>query len=145
MAKKLDYEFIVIGAGPYGLAVASHLRSAGISVRIFGKPMDFWRTQMPKGMLLRSPWGGSNISDAKKAWTLDSFETARGSTLNRRLPVEDFVAYGAWFQQQALPEIDQRNARAFDRMPQERAARCETERKQIKHHALGCARISANC
>lgn len=116
MAKKLDYEFIVIGAGPYGLAVASHLRSAGISVRIFGKPMDFWRTQMPKGMLLRSPWGGSNISDAKKAWTLDSFETARGSTLNRRLPVEDFVAYGAWFQQRALPEIDQRNVSLVERV-----------------------------
>ena len=115
MAHKLDYEYIVIGAGPYGLAAASHLRSAGIAVRVFGKPMDFWRTQMPKGMLLRSPWGGSNISDAKKAWTLDSFETARGSTMNRRLPVEDFVAYGEWFQQQALPGIDQRNVSLVER------------------------------
>ena len=51
-----DCEVAVIGAGPYGLAVAAHLRSAAIGTRVFGRPMSFWREHMPKGMRLRSPW-----------------------------------------------------------------------------------------
>ena len=50
-------QFAVVGAGPYGLAVGSHLRAGGFDVRIFGKPMDFWASQMPKGMLLLSANG----------------------------------------------------------------------------------------
>jgi NADPH-dependent 2,4-dienoyl-CoA reductase/sulfur reductase-like enzyme len=29
----------IIGAGPYGLSIAAHLRAQGISFRIFGSPM----------------------------------------------------------------------------------------------------------
>ncbi len=43
----------IIGAGPYGLAAARRLR--GLDVRVFGRPMSFWRDHMPKGMKLRSP------------------------------------------------------------------------------------------
>src|SRR5258706_948861 len=100
----------VIGAGPYGLAVASHLRAASAEVRIFGKPMDFWDSQMPKGMLLRSEWSGSNIGDPNQTLTLDRYESSLGSKLDRpRLPREDFVRYGQWFQQKALPDLDKRN------------------------------------
>ena len=46
----------VVGAGPFGLSVAAHLRAAdGLSVRVFGPTMSFWQQQMPTGMLLRSP------------------------------------------------------------------------------------------
>jgi hypothetical protein len=103
-------QFTVIGAGPYGLAVASHLRAGGVEVRIFGKPMDFWDSQMPKRMLLRSPWSGSNIGDPNQALTLDRYESSLGLKLDRRhLPREDFVRYGQWFQQKALPDLDTRN------------------------------------
>src|SRR5580658_6723118 len=64
---------VVIGAGPYGLAAAAHLNAAGIETRAFGKPMSFWRENMPKGMRLRSPWGGSHIADPKGQLTLDNF------------------------------------------------------------------------
>ena len=47
-------QFLVIGAGPYGLAAAAYAKSRGVEVQIIGKPMDFWATQMPEGMLLRS-------------------------------------------------------------------------------------------
>jgi cation diffusion facilitator CzcD-associated flavoprotein CzcO len=40
----------VIGAGPYGLAAAAHLRAANVSTHVFGEPMGFWRRNMPKGM-----------------------------------------------------------------------------------------------
>lgn len=102
-------QWAVIGAGPYGLAVASHLRAAGKEVRIFGRSMDFWDSQMPKGMLLRSPWSGSHIGDPVQALTLDRYEAFLGSTLERRLPREDFVRYGQWFQRQTLPDLDTRN------------------------------------
>lgn len=101
--------FTIIGAGPYGMAAASHLASAGIELRIFGKPMDFWNSQMPKGMLLRSPWSGSSIGDPNGSFTLDRYEAALGKSLPRQLPLADFVRYGQWFQRQALPALDQRN------------------------------------
>jgi FAD-dependent urate hydroxylase len=30
----------VIGAGPYGLSVAAHLRAAGVPHEIFGEPLE---------------------------------------------------------------------------------------------------------
>ncbi|MER7578256.1 NAD(P)/FAD-dependent oxidoreductase, partial [Streptomyces sp. NPDC126514] len=39
----------VIGAGPYGLSSAAHLRALGIPVRVFGDRMVFWRSHMHLG------------------------------------------------------------------------------------------------
>jgi cation diffusion facilitator CzcD-associated flavoprotein CzcO len=105
----------IIGAGPYGLAAAMHLRAAGAAVHLLGEPMSFWERHMPKGMRLRSPWGASSLADPGHALTLDRFERARGSRLRRPVPLEDFVAYGRWFQQSAALEIDVRRALAVDR------------------------------
>ena len=33
----------VIGAGPYGLSLAAHLRARGADIRVFGFPMQSWR------------------------------------------------------------------------------------------------------
>ncbi len=32
---------VIIGAGPYGLAAAAHLRAAGVGVHVFGEAMAF--------------------------------------------------------------------------------------------------------
>ena len=45
-------DIAIIGAGPYGLALAMHLLRVQMEVRVFGTPMSFWRS-MPMGMLLR--------------------------------------------------------------------------------------------
>ena len=50
-----NYDVAVIGAGPYGLSVAAHLREQSLKVIVFGRPMSFWDRNMPVGMLLRSP------------------------------------------------------------------------------------------
>ena len=42
-------DVVIIGAGPYGLSLASYLSQSGIERRIFGFPMRAWR-QMPPGM-----------------------------------------------------------------------------------------------
>lgn len=107
--------FAVVGAGPYGLAVASHLRAAGADVRIFGKVMDFWHNQMPIGMKLRSPLTGSSISDPQRNLSLDRFAAVQGRTLAKSLPLEEFVDYGRWFQREALPDLDPRNVVDIER------------------------------
>ena len=107
-------EAVVVGAGPYGLSVASHLRRAGIAARVFGEPMSFWRNNMPRGMLLRSPWRATHLSDPDGALSLDAYASAHGVDPNERLPIETFVAYGEWFQQNAVADIDRRAVRRID-------------------------------
>ncbi len=99
----------VIGAGPYGLAVGAHLRGAGLAVRVFGKPMDFWHSQMPVGMLLRSPIGGTSISDPDGAYRLERFLAMQQDPRPKLLPMEDLVRYGQWFQRALLPDVDSRD------------------------------------
>jgi FAD-dependent urate hydroxylase len=103
-----DCEVAVIGAGPYGLAVAAHLRSAAVSTRVFGRPLSFWREHMPKGMRLRSPWIATHIADPDKRFSLDVFGAETALERQDQLPLERFVQYGEWFQRQAVPDLDPR-------------------------------------
>jgi lysine/ornithine N-monooxygenase len=99
---------VVIGAGPYGLAAAAHLRAAGVDARVFGRAMDFWDEHMPKGMFLRSGRDASHIADPHSALTLDDFEQAHGRVVPRPTPLGDFIEYGRWFQRRAVPDLDAR-------------------------------------
>ena len=47
-------DLLVIGAGPYAYSAAAYARDRGIATRIVGRPMAFWRDQMPADMYLRS-------------------------------------------------------------------------------------------
>ncbi len=98
----------IIGAGPYGLAAAAHLRAVGLDVYVFGSAMAFWRDQMPDGMHLRSSWEASHIADPRRALTLDAYEAAHDLRLSRPIPLDAFVAYGRWFQRQTVPDLDER-------------------------------------
>jgi cation diffusion facilitator CzcD-associated flavoprotein CzcO len=99
----------IVGAGPYGLAAAAHLRTVkGLDVRVFGEPMAFWRRQMPAGMLLRSPWVASHIADPERALTLDAYRSVSGNRLSVPVPLAGFVEYGQWFQGQVAPDLDRR-------------------------------------
>jgi cation diffusion facilitator CzcD-associated flavoprotein CzcO len=108
----------IIGSGPHGLAVAAHLRKAGIETRSFGQPFEFWRENMPAGMLLRSRKRSSSISDPDRSLTVERFERDTGRTLRgalESLPLEEFVEYGMWFQRRAVPEIDPRRIASLTR------------------------------
>jgi FAD-dependent urate hydroxylase len=98
-------EVAVIGAGPYGLAVAAHLRDAGLATRAFGQTMAFWRRNMPKGMKLRH---ATSISDPHSAFSLEAFGQTNPAAALRPLPIETFIAYGEWFQRMAAPDLDRR-------------------------------------
>ena len=49
-----NVNLLIIGAGPFGLAMAAYAGQLGIGYVIVGKPMEFWKANMPKGMVLRS-------------------------------------------------------------------------------------------
>jgi cation diffusion facilitator CzcD-associated flavoprotein CzcO len=101
-----DYDVVIVGAGPYGLSAGAYLKAKGIGVRVFGEPMDFWANKMPKGMLLRSPREASSIADPRSTFTLEAYEAASSTKPAAPVPLETFVAYGRWFQQQLSAEID---------------------------------------
>lgn len=96
----------VIGAGPYGLAVSAYLKAAGVPTLTFGKPMEFWR-KMPAGLCLKSVWSASHLSDPAGKYTLDNYLATTGQPKPEPIPLDFFLAYGQWFQQQAVPEVDQ--------------------------------------
>jgi FAD-dependent urate hydroxylase len=104
----LNSNITIIGAGPYGLSAAAHLRAAGVEARVFGDPMSFWQKQMPKGMCLRSSWSASHISDPRQELTLDAYCRQLGDRFSKPIPLERFVAYGQWFQRQVAPDLDRR-------------------------------------
>jgi hypothetical protein len=110
----------IIGAGPYGLSTAAHLRDIpNLDVRVFGRPMSFWQEQMPKGMLLRSGWRASYIADPQHSLTLEAYQSETGDRVTAPVPLDRFVAYGNWFQRQAAPELDNRLVAKVSSTPKE--------------------------
>lgn len=109
----------IVGAGPYGLSLAAHLRAAGISFRIFGKPLDTWRHHMPGGMHLKSEGFASNLAAPDSQSSLMAYCAARGfDYADRRVPValETFNAYADWFRLRHVPMLEQQNVTALDRV-----------------------------
>ncbi len=99
----------VLGAGPYGLSAAAHLRTVpGLDVQEFGKPMSFWQFNMPEGMFLRSGWEATHIADPNRALTLEAFQAVTGKRFSKPVPLNCFVQYGQWYQRQALADLDPR-------------------------------------
>ena len=110
-----ECQVAVIGAGPYGLAAAAHLRAAKIETRVFGEAMEFWSKQMPEGMIVRSIWEACHISDPHRALSMDGFVAAAGRKIPQPVPLTDFIDYGRWFQRQTVPDLDPRRVVRVER------------------------------
>jgi cation diffusion facilitator CzcD-associated flavoprotein CzcO len=100
-------EVAIVGAGPYGLSLAAHLNAAGIQTRVFGRPMDSWRSRMPEGMLLKSDPFASNLSDAQDFYTLARFSEEQSIPYSESKPVrlDVFCNYGLAFQKRCAPRL----------------------------------------
>jgi cation diffusion facilitator CzcD-associated flavoprotein CzcO len=98
----------VIGAGPYGLSVAAHLRVAGVPHEIFGEPLESWRDFMPKGMVLKSEPFASNLWDPARRFTYEKYFAENDIPYRRvgdPIPVERFLEYGQWFRRHAVGDV----------------------------------------
>ena len=108
----------IIGAGPYGLSIAAHLRAIGVDFRIFGSPMHTWLTHMPKGMRLKSEGFASSLYDPGSTFTLEVYCKEKGITygrLGRPVPLEVFTAYGLEFQKRFVPNLENKMVESLKR------------------------------
>jgi cation diffusion facilitator CzcD-associated flavoprotein CzcO len=104
----MKVENIIVGAGPYGLSIASHLRENNIEALVIGQPMASWRGHMPTGMILKSETFASSLSDPSSRYNFERFFRLRGTAyrpIGDPLSLADFIDYADWFRQQAVPEV----------------------------------------
>lgn len=91
---------LVVGAGPYGLAVAARAQEGGIDTVVVGHPLGFWSDHMPADMFLRS--GVDWHLDAAGVHTFQAFVEERRLRPNELdpIPINVFLDYATWFQGQ---------------------------------------------
>lgn len=101
----MDAETFILGAGPYGLSIAAHLRAMRRSFQILGTPLESWRTYMPAGMILKSEPFASNLWDPERRFTLQRHFRERSlpfQAVGRPLSLADFLVYADWFRERAV-------------------------------------------
>lgn len=100
----------IIGAGPYGLSIASYLRSHDVDFRIFGSPMQFW-LNMTKGVTLKSPETATNIYTPHPNYRFVDYcrsrYTGRPPNTNGHIHMPVFAEYGLWVQRELVPEVEE--------------------------------------
>jgi thioredoxin reductase len=100
-------DIAIIGAGPYGLSLAAHLRGKR-RVDIFGRSMHSWSHHMPRGMHLKSEGFASNLYDPDSRFTLKSYCAEHSipyADIGLPVAIETFIAYGQAFQRRYVPEL----------------------------------------
>src|SRR5262249_21257965 len=91
--------FLVIGAGPFGLAMAAQAQELGVDHVVGGQPMSFWKRHMPAGVGLRSrcDWH----LDPTERDTIVRFLETRGQTPSdvEPLTLAFYREYAEWFRE----------------------------------------------
>ena len=96
----MNTDLLIIGAGPFGLAIAAQAAHDGIEHLIVGKPMEFWQRNMPKGMFLRSACDWH--LDPLDVHTIEAYLQTQSKTPSdvEPLSLEFYLSYVEWFQKQ---------------------------------------------
>ena len=101
-------EVLIVGAGPYGLSISTHLRGRGIDHLVVGRPMDTWRAHMPAGMYLKSEPYGSDMSSPQAGYDLAGYsrsERIEGIERGTPLSLERFLDYADWYVKHLVPDV----------------------------------------
>jgi FAD-dependent urate hydroxylase len=96
----------IIGAGPYGLSLAAHLRARGVKYRIFGESMRFWRN-MPVGVNLKSLAFATNIALPKSGYSFPEWCRQHGLEDFEPCTMQSFAAYGLEIQKGFVPDLEE--------------------------------------
>ncbi len=86
----------IIGAGPAGLSLAAWAQEQGISYRLFGEPLSFWKRHIPP-LPLRSPPVATNLSSPRPGQRYLDFAQRHGLADAPKVEMEDFIAYATEF------------------------------------------------
>src|SRR2546423_1044340 len=93
----------IIGAGPYGLSLAAHLRARRRRYRIFGDPMRFWR-DMPVGVNLKSLAFATNIYVPERGHSYPTWCVKNGLEDYEPCTMQSFATYGWEMQKRFVPD-----------------------------------------
>jgi cation diffusion facilitator CzcD-associated flavoprotein CzcO len=107
----------IVGAGPYALSLAAYLRHRGLDFRIFGRPMQFWRRHMPKGMMLKSDGFASSLSAPQPASSLGDYCDAHGHAYHDThlpVPLSVFTDYALDFQRRFVPSLEESHVQQIE-------------------------------
>jgi cation diffusion facilitator CzcD-associated flavoprotein CzcO len=96
----------VVGAGPFGLAIAAKLQAANADYILFGRGMSSWRDHVPRGTCLLSNPASCSLSH--DGFDITAYGRSRAIQLPSRLSAEEFVEYGLWFQRSTGLNPDER-------------------------------------
>ena len=127
---RTEHDVAIVGAGPYGLSLAAHLRARNADFQIFGEPMQFWRDHMPRGMHLKSDGFASNLYDPSHSYTLRHYCQEQGLLYrDTMIPVEleAFVNYGISFKRRFVPDLRTNNVLNIDQIPNGFSLRLDNE------------------
>ena len=141
----------IIGAGPYGLSLAAHLAARNIEHRIFGRPMQFWSRIAEAGgeRYLKSYCFGTNISAPSPGYTFADHNRPRGLETFEPCSMQNFAAYGRWFQQNLVPWVEDVEVERLDRqtggfvLTLADGSRCDADRVVVATGLSGFAHIPA--
>jgi FAD-dependent urate hydroxylase len=103
---KSGTEVAIIGAGPYGLSLAAHLRARGVRYRIFGEAMRFW-LNMPVGVNLKSLAFATNIALPKSGHSYPDWCRQHGLEDFEPCTMQSFAAYGLEIQKRFVPDLEE--------------------------------------
>src|ERR1700733_6807673 len=134
LKRVMNVNTVIIGAGPYGLSIAAQLSKSRLTFRIFGSPMQSWRSHMPKGMLLKSEGFATSLYDPDSSFTLRHYcEEMKipHYDLGNPVPLEVFSAYGLEFQKRLVPTLEQTDITSVSRTSE--GFELETADGQIVH------------
>ncbi len=70
---------------------------------------------MSKGMFLRSHRWANPVSDPKNRYTYERFLQETSCAKTYPIPIEEYIDYCLWFQQQAGPNVDETYVASIER------------------------------
>lgn len=86
---------LIVGAGPYGIAIAQELWHRGVSFDIVGEPFELWHRHTLRTMKLRSDPRGSEVPSRDRRYDFLKFLRSRNldDSHKARVPVVPFRDY----------------------------------------------------
>jgi cation diffusion facilitator CzcD-associated flavoprotein CzcO len=140
-----DLDIVIVGAGPYGLSLAAHLRHHGQRFRIFGLPMRSWSHHMPRGMSLKSEGFASNLSDPGHTYPLKNYCAERGipyADVGHPVHIDTFTGYGREFQKRFVPTLEETHVTSVRQVGKRFEVTTETGETVSARHVVVATGIS---